>query len=145
PGDAEGQVDPRLDRLARLADLARICHPAGVDYRAGHTQGGAELVSQALEAGDVVLILDSPADRQKELCLGDVHVPDGDFLKRDVLRPCRAFEVHLDRSRGGPTRARSRGLEDPGSHGHERAFLTGEFELGVELVAVGTALRTRPV
>ena len=42
PGDAEGDVELRRHRLARLADLRRVGVPAGVDDRAGRGDRTAE-------------------------------------------------------------------------------------------------------
>ena len=46
-GDAAGDVDRGLHRLARLSHLVAVRHPAGVDHGAGGTGGAAEQLPPA--------------------------------------------------------------------------------------------------
>ena len=57
----------RLDGAARLPDLARARHPAGVDQRPGDAKGRAHLGRKPLELFEVLLLADAAADGQDEV------------------------------------------------------------------------------
>src|SRR5207247_2982614 len=53
-GDADGDVEPRRDGLAGLADLRRIRVPARVDDRARRGDGATERLGQFLDQREVL-------------------------------------------------------------------------------------------
>ena len=128
--DAEREVDLRLDGLARLADLARVRHPAGVDERPRHAERRADRLGQLLE-----LRRRRPCPRSRgrsragTSALRDVHVAGLGLAEAEVLgaRPRRRAST-LDRADGAsPRRPR---LERAGAQHQQRRLRAGEVELG---------------
>ena len=134
-GDAEREVDLRLDGLAGLTDLAGGGHPAGVDERARDAERRAHLLGQLLELLDVVLLADAAADREQELRLGDVDVA---ALGLDELAVLRARGGGSDAASSRDRRASGAlgRLPRRGAQHEDGRLLAGELELGPDLRAV---------
>src|SRR4051794_31695792 len=74
--DARRQVELRRDGLARLADLAGVRIPAGVDHRAGGRHGAvaAEGTGERLELLEALGLAEAAAARDEDLGVLDVDV-----------------------------------------------------------------------
>src|SRR4029453_2454666 len=121
-----------LHRLAGLADLAGVRHPALVDEGPGDGEGRAHLVREPLELLEVLLLADAATDGQEEVRGRDVDIA----ARRDLLEIAvprtgagdRDLELGLDR---GAIALGGR----PGSRPdhEERAFVAWKLDLGVHL------------
>src|SRR6185437_6770292 len=61
--DPTGHVDRRLHRLAGLADLVRVRHPAGVDDGAAGTGGAVQQLCELFDHGVVGGLAETPTTR----------------------------------------------------------------------------------
>src|SRR5690606_25481444 len=72
-GDARGDVELRGDRLAGLADLEGVRHPARVDGGAGGADRRTERVGEALDRGEVATGATATGDHDRGL--GELGAP----------------------------------------------------------------------
>src|SRR5688500_4111179 len=72
-GDAGGEIELRRHRLAGLADLRRVRRPAGIDDRAGRSDGATERFGELVCDGEIVRISESTARADQEVGVLDVH------------------------------------------------------------------------
>jgi len=66
-GDADGEINIRLDGLAGLADLHGVGHPAGVDCGAAGADGAAEDIGEILEQVELLFALEAAAAGDDDL------------------------------------------------------------------------------
>src|SRR5206468_10822644 len=141
-GDAGGQVELRGDGLPRLADLAGVRVPAGVDDCAGGGDGAvaAEGLRQRLELVEALRLAEAATAGDEDLRVLDIDVRAALLAALDHLglrRPRR--ELHVDALDRGAVAAALRDLERVEPPDDDAAALVAR--LGDRAVAEDRALR----